>query len=498
MKIDMTEVHNQKAALSTSQTSLSNQIETAKSSFVNLLHSDSLKGDVKSAINAKITNHQVPLLTNFSNAMSVLSAQYDKTIEQFQTTVSETAADAIIDTDYLQGILDNFSSIETSIATVDGKTASIYNSISDIISLTNPDASTITTPLSEGKTILTDTKTNMESFNGWQRGDEFDKVLKLQTNDLENLNKFSSSDFDSKDAKAFYNDTDFLKEVNKITEDVNSSTPLGLLTKISKQIIKLDKWVKKGTEIVKLGITYVKEIKFINGRKIVLNKTMSKVQLAEQRTVNGKSKVYKHDLYRRSDRKAKVYKEGTRYQEKTGITDIRKSNIGKGVKLTGWKNALKDAGKSGFAAAKDSFKSDLNPLSDFKGFKEAGKWAKGGKVLGVVGSVLSVGMNIKETFFDDKTSTTGQKLRNFVVNQTVDMAAGAGAAYAGAAIGTMIGGPLGTVVGAGLGMAFSWAMNNKLSFLGNKSVTDVAKDGLNWATDAIGSGFNSVAGWFGR
>ena len=80
MKIDMTEVHNQKAALSTSQTSLSNQIETAKSSFVNLLHSDSLKGDVKSAINAKITNHQVPLLTNFSNAMSVLSAQYDKTI----------------------------------------------------------------------------------------------------------------------------------------------------------------------------------------------------------------------------------------------------------------------------------------------------------------------------------------------------------------------------------------------------------------------------------
>lgn len=273
---------------------------------------------------------------------------------------------------------------------------------------------------------------------------------------------------------------------------------MGLLTKISKQIIKLDKWGKKGTEIVKLGITYVKEIKFINGRKIVLNKTMSKVQLAEQRTVNGKSKVYKHDLYRRSDRKAKVYKEGTRYQEKTGITDIRKSNIGKGVKLTGWKNALKDAGKSGFAAAKDSFKSDLNPLSDFKGFKEAGKWAKGGKVLGVVGSVLSVGMNIKESFFDDKTSTTGQKLRNFVVNQTVDTVSGAGAAYAGAAIGTMIGGPIGTVVGAAVGMGISWALDQKVGFLGNKSVTDLAKDGLNWATDAIGSGFNSVAGWFGQ
>ena len=66
----------------------------------------------------EIINHQVPLLNNFSNALSVLSAQYDKTIDQFKSTVSETAADAIIDTDYLQGLLDGFSSIETNISTV--------------------------------------------------------------------------------------------------------------------------------------------------------------------------------------------------------------------------------------------------------------------------------------------------------------------------------------------------------------------------------------------
>ena len=112
MKIDMTEVHNQKTALSASQDSITSQLETAKTSFVNLLHSGSLKGDVKEAIDAKIINHQVPLLNNFSNALAVLSAQYDKTIEQFKSTVSETAADAIIDTDYLQGLLDDFSNIE--------------------------------------------------------------------------------------------------------------------------------------------------------------------------------------------------------------------------------------------------------------------------------------------------------------------------------------------------------------------------------------------------
>ena len=116
--------------------------------------------------------------------------------------------------------------------------------------------------------------------------------------------------------------------------------------------------------------------------------------------------------------------------------------------------------------------------------------------MGAAGSILSLGMNIKESFFDDETSITGQKLRNFAVNQIVDTVSGAGAVYAGAAVGTLIGGPLGTVIGAGAGIAFSWAMNEKLNFMGNKSVTDVAKDGLKAATDAIGGGFKTVAGWF--
>ncbi len=170
MKIDMTEVNNQKVTLDNSITSINNELDDSKSSLENLVSTDSLKGMVKSVINDKINNYQVPLLTNFSNALTVLSAQYDKTIEQFQSTVSETASDAIIDTDYLQELIDNYSDLESSISSVDTATSGIYSRISDIISLTNPTASSITDPLSEGKTVLTDTKTNMESFDGWKRG----------------------------------------------------------------------------------------------------------------------------------------------------------------------------------------------------------------------------------------------------------------------------------------------------------------------------------------
>ena len=419
----------------------------------------------KTALSNSKTSHQVPLLTNFTNALSVLLAQYEKTIKQFQSTVSENAVDAIIDTEYLQGLLDGFSGLSMNISVVNRETERIYSSISDIISLTNPDASTITTPLSEGKKILTDTKTNMASFNGWKRGDEFDKVMTMQTQSLENLDKFKSSDFNSKDAKAFYNDKDFVQDVKKITENVNSSTPLGLLTSISKLVITLNKWEKRGTKFVKAVSTYLKEIKYINGRKIIVD-SKGRVQIGSKR----------QNLYSRNN--DKVYKRGKEFQTQTKQSDIRKTNIGRGVKMTGWKNAWADARKSGAAAAKDSFKSGLNPLSDFKGFKEASKWAKGGKFLGAAGSISSIVMNFKESFLDDETSTTGQKLRNFAVNQTVDTVSSAGAAYAGAAIGTMIGGPLGTVVGAGLGIAFSWAMNLKFGKSEDSSLTGWAKSGL--------------------
>lgn len=48
--------------------------------------------------------------------------------------------------------------------------------------------------------------------------------------------------------------------------------------------------------------------------------------------------------------------------------------------------------------------------------------------MGAAGSISSIVMNFKESFLDDETSTTGQKLRNFAVNQTVDTVSGAGAA----------------------------------------------------------------------
>ena len=64
------------------------------------------------------------------------------------------------------------------------------------------------------------------------------------------------------------------------------------------------------------------------------------------------------------------------------------------------------------------------------------------------------------------------------MNQTVDTVSSAGAAYAGAAIGTLIGGPIGTVIGAGVGVAASYFLNMKWGKSDDSSLTGWAKSGL--------------------
>ena len=238
----------------------------------------------------------------------------------------------------------------------------------------------------------------------------------------------------------------------------------------------------KFSNIVGRVILAKAEINFINGRQITSDS-------------RGRVKIGSRFLYNKNT--GHVYTSGSgEYNQNTGRDfDPTDTNIGKGVQTTGWRTAIGDAVDS----AKSGFKNSLKFWDDFK-WKDASqlsKWGQAGKALGAIGTVLNVGGNIKENFFDDNTSSVGTKIRNFVVDQGVDLLSGASAASAGAAIGTFIGGPIGTVVGLGLGAAIGYAMNNvKFGLLNHQSVTDAAKDALIKTTDAIGEGLKTIGGWF--
>ena len=112
-----------------------------------------------------------------------------------------------------------------------------------------------------------------------------------------------------------------------------------------------------------------------------------------------------------------------------------------------------------------TFKNEFHILDDFnyKDFSELGKLGKAGKVLGTAGTVLTIGGDVTDNFYDSETGTwsfSGNQLTDCVFDVAIDFGTGAGSAAAGAAIGSFFAPPVGTVVGAGVGFAIDFAVNN--------------------------------------
>lgn len=179
------------------------------------------------------------------------------------------------------------------------------------------------------------------------------------------------------------------------------------------------------------------------------------------------------------------------------------------VELLKYIDDLKEWGKMPFGK---TFAENFNMLDDFnyKQFKDMGTLGKAGKIMGTVGTLLTVGGDVVENFYDGDTGTWSYSHKQFkdcAVDIGVDLAVGAGSAATGAAVGSLIVPPVGTVVGAGVGMAVDYVANNVKLFDvdgdGKKeSLVDSAKIGLQGVLDdAIDWGENmgdDISGWLGR
>ena len=223
-------------------------------------------------------------------------------------------------------------------------------------------------------------------------------------------------------------------------------------------------YTKKAQKILATAIKYQKGKAFLKGKEITVEKVYAGTSRESTRVRwNGKP-LYDQET-------DQLFKSGKDLKEASEI-DISKTRYA----WTAEGNInFSEMGKAGWS----SFKSAIDPLSDFKGWKDASNVTKAGKVLGIAGTAMTVINNVNADFINaDGGINSAQNWGNFAVDTGVDLASGAGAAAIGAAAGSIFLPPLGTVVGAGVGMVASWIMNHDWSVLGGKSATTWTKDSL--------------------
>ncbi len=221
MKIKMSEVLSQKESLASSISSAKSQLESASRKLKSTADSDALQGNVKEAIDNKITNYQVPLLTNYVNSLAVISQGYDNLISTFKETVSETSDSAIIDTDVLQQMVDKFDSPLEQLKTCSDEINKAIDEVADIVSLTKVTTADAISEFKSAKKVLTNTIKDMGIFNSTVFTSEAGDILEEQNTQLSSLSDLGSSSYTSKKAKDFYKDSTFKAEVKEVKSVVN-------------------------------------------------------------------------------------------------------------------------------------------------------------------------------------------------------------------------------------------------------------------------------------
>lgn len=118
-----------------------------------------------------------------------------------------------------------------------------------------------------------------------------------------------------------------------------------------------------------------------------------------------------------------------------------------------------------------------------------------GKGLGAAGTILTVGADAYDNLFvDGEFCPTVDGIQDTVTDSAVDLGFSAGSAAAGAAVGSFFAPPIGTAVGVIGGIAVDLAVNTDIFDVdgdGEKdSVVDMAKKGIDFLCDSIGSLFS--------
>ena len=499
MKIDVSEVRVQKELLVISVNSIKEQLSVSRSRLSEVVSTDSLKGAVKDAINQKVTNYQIPLVDNYVNALDSIVSRYDGLVKLFQDTVSETDNSAIIKTEYLERIKQRMKDPIEGVKSSSSKTKNIYAGISDILTLTNPSLDSVNTSYNQAVKSLDDTIKNMEAFNSvLLKTDTFD-LIDMQNSEIATLSGYASLPYGNRVSRNYYNRTQFKNSVSEIHTAIHSnSKAVKYQNALAKQLAeskysgKVVSEQQKEISVSKIsetfGLTppeaedvldYIKSMGeavityrganiFLNGIKITMDS-------------QGRMRWGNRFLFKSSTNN--LYGHGRNFQNASGI-DLKNYHYSGNLKGIARFSEMGKAGWSGF-------KESVNPLNDFKGWREVGKFGKTFKLAGGILTAINIYNNFRENV-DMSDGISAKEARDFTIDTAVDIGSGAAAAGMGAAIGSAFLPPLGTVIGAGAGIVINYVMNN--ANFGNKSIVDHAKDGAKQIGNALGDWLDSMIG----
>ena len=183
-----------------------------------------LRGDVKTAINHELNYYNLPLPQGYMDYSNLLYTEFDNLISDFDSTVGEKSATAVINSEALTSLKQSVDGLHSSIVWDMDATNKYYTEISDLISLKAPSKDKLARAIEASKQSLSETEKRLAAFNGKQATSELDAILNNQNKGLTKVSGTvtMASPYRNPEALAIYRNPHFKKAVNRYHQKVDS------------------------------------------------------------------------------------------------------------------------------------------------------------------------------------------------------------------------------------------------------------------------------------
>ncbi|PFD31817.1 hypothetical protein CN285_27975, partial [Bacillus cereus] len=198
------------------------QLEKAKNALNGIIQADAMQGATGKAIVDDINNNQNTVVAGLELANKFLIMEMAQTLQDFQSTTGETDENAVILEDALLQAQNKLSNLQPKKHELDSRISNIYNSVSDLISLSMPN-SQFDEKLVAASKELEDTIQKVQQFESKKEKSNAENILDALNKQVQIAGKMGSLSYTDPQLQAFFALDDLAKGIHEMDTQITKA-----------------------------------------------------------------------------------------------------------------------------------------------------------------------------------------------------------------------------------------------------------------------------------
>ncbi|HDR7600717.1 TPA: DNA/RNA non-specific endonuclease [Bacillus mycoides] len=221
-QVDLKEFNEILAKLQKDTSKTNEQLEQAKNALNGIIQADAMQGATGNAIVNDINNNQNTVVIGLKNTNELLIAEMSTTLQDFQSTTGESDENAVILEDALLQAQNKLSNLQPKKHEMDSRISNIYNSVSDLISLSMPN-SQFDEKLVAASKELEDTIQKVQQFESKKEKSDAENILNALNNQVQIAGNMGSLSYTDPHLQAFFALDDLAKGIHEMDTQITKA-----------------------------------------------------------------------------------------------------------------------------------------------------------------------------------------------------------------------------------------------------------------------------------